>query len=103
MVPKVRRGVGHPSSRARRTHAAIFTGKRDEQLVGASDAAKAGEAVAQQAGADISGLRIEDVPHSHAAAARGVELIRGGEGALLIRVAPKDQASYLGVDIHAPQ
>lgn len=32
------------------------------------------DAVARQAGLDLSGLAIEDVPHSHAAAARAVEL-----------------------------
>ena len=32
------------------------------------------EAVARQAGLDLTGLPIEDVPHSHAAAARAVEL-----------------------------
>ena len=32
------------------------------------------EAVAQKAGLNIAGLAIDDVPHSHAAAARGVEL-----------------------------
>ena len=36
------------------------------------------EAAAAAAGADLSGLPIEDVPHSHAAAARAVELAREG-------------------------
>ncbi|MDE2401823.1 MAG: bifunctional enoyl-CoA hydratase/phosphate acetyltransferase [Burkholderiales bacterium] len=36
------------------------------------------EAMALQAGLDISGIRIEDVPHSHAAAARAVELATQG-------------------------
>jgi phosphate acetyltransferase len=70
----------------------------ETSLTGAVDAAKLGlivpilvgprrkiEAVASQAGLDISTFRIEDVPHSHAAAARGVELIRAGEGALLMK------------------
>lgn len=43
------------------------------------------EAVAASAGADIARFRLEDVPHSHAAAARGVELIRAGEAALLMK------------------
>jgi phosphate acetyltransferase len=34
---------------------------------------------------DISGLRIEPVPHSHAAAARAVELVRCGEARLLMK------------------
>ncbi|WP_257387698.1 bifunctional enoyl-CoA hydratase/phosphate acetyltransferase, partial [Tahibacter caeni] len=36
------------------------------------------DAVAAQAGLDLSGLRIEDVPHSHAAAAHAAELARTG-------------------------
>ena len=38
------------------------------------------EAVASQAGLELAGLAIEDVPHSHAAAARATEL--GGQGAV---------------------
>ena len=34
--------------------------------------------VARQAGLDLAGIAIEDVPHSHAAAARAVELAAGG-------------------------
>lgn len=34
--------------------------------------------VAQQAGLDLSGVTIEDVPHSHAAADRAVQLVTGG-------------------------
>jgi phosphotransacetylase/acyl dehydratase len=42
------------------------------------------EAVAQESGLTIGGLRIEDVPHSHAAAARGVELaVKGDVEALM--------------------
>ena len=36
------------------------------------------DAVAEEAGLDLSGLVIEDVPHSHAAAARAAELARDG-------------------------
>ncbi|HVH34816.1 MAG TPA: bifunctional enoyl-CoA hydratase/phosphate acetyltransferase [Tahibacter sp.] len=36
------------------------------------------DAVAAQAGLDLTGLRIEDVPHSHAAAAHAAELARNG-------------------------
>ena len=66
-------------------------------LSGAVDAAAAGliepvligprariEAVAKEAGLELSGVHIEDVPHSHAAAARGAELARlGGVDALM--------------------
>lgn len=37
------------------------------------------EAAATAAGLDIDGLEVEDVPHSHAAAARAAELAAGGE------------------------
>jgi phosphotransacetylase/acyl dehydratase len=42
-------------------------------------------AAAVTAGVDISRYRIVDVPHSHAAAARAVELVRAGEAALLMK------------------
>lgn len=40
---------------------------------------------AEAAGLDISGLRIEPAPHSHAAAARAVALVRAGEAQLLMK------------------
>lgn len=43
------------------------------------------EAVAAEAGLDLSGLAIEDVPHSHAAAARAAELARDGEVEALMK------------------
>jgi phosphate acetyltransferase len=42
-------------------------------------------AAAQAAGVDISGLRLEPTPHSHAAAARAVALVRSGEAQLLMK------------------
>ena len=42
-------------------------------------------ATAQAAGADISPFRLESTPHSHAAAARGVSLVRAGEAQLLMK------------------
>lgn len=71
----------------------------DEVSLGAAiDAARAGlivpilvgptvkiRATAQQAGLDISGYRIVDTPHSHAAAARAVALVRNGEAKLLMK------------------
>ncbi|WP_017461020.1 bifunctional enoyl-CoA hydratase/phosphate acetyltransferase [Dyella ginsengisoli] len=64
----------------------------ESSLGGAVDAWRAGliepvlvaprarlEAVAAQAGFDLTGIAIEDVPHSHAAAARAVELAAAGE------------------------
>lgn len=43
------------------------------------------EAVATEAGLDLAGWRIEDVPHSHAAAARAVELAGSGEVEALMK------------------
>jgi phosphotransacetylase len=67
-------------------------------LEGAVDAARAGliqpilvgpeakiRAAAEAAGLDISGYRLEPAPHSHAAAARGVELVRLGDAAMLMK------------------
>jgi phosphotransacetylase len=67
-------------------------------LEGAVDAARAGliqpilvgpeariRAAAEMAGLDISGYRLEPAPHSHAAAARGVELVRSGDAAMLMK------------------
>jgi phosphotransacetylase/acyl dehydratase len=42
-------------------------------------------AAAVQAGIDISPFRLVDVPHSDAAAARGVQLVRAGEAAMLMK------------------
>jgi phosphate acetyltransferase len=43
------------------------------------------EAAAASAGADISAFTLVDVPHSHAAAARAVELVRAGDARLLMK------------------
>jgi phosphotransacetylase/acyl dehydratase len=40
---------------------------------------------AREAGADISALPIVDVPHSHAAADKGVEMVRAGQARLLMK------------------
>jgi len=42
-------------------------------------------AVAEQYGLDISGCRVVDTPHSHAAAARAVEIVRAGEAETLMK------------------
>ena len=41
--------------------------------------------VADEAGLDIAGLSIEDTPHSHASAARAVELVHEGRAAVLMK------------------
>ncbi|KAF1712597.1 enoyl-CoA hydratase [Pseudoxanthomonas kalamensis DSM 18571] len=43
------------------------------------------EAVAAETGLDLDGLEIEDVPHSHAAAARAAELAAGGQVEALMK------------------
>ncbi len=70
----------------------------ETSLRGALEAAEAGliqpmlvgpeakiRATAANCGIDISALPIVDAPHSHAAAARAVELIREGKGELLMK------------------
>ncbi len=67
-------------------------------LQGAVDAARQGlivpilvgpeakiRAAAEAARLDISDFRLESTPHSHAAAARGVALVRSGEAAMLMK------------------
>jgi phosphate acetyltransferase len=67
-------------------------------LAGAIDAAAKGlitpiligpaakiDEVAQKAGIDLGKARVIDVPHSHAAAAKGVELVRQGQAELLMK------------------
>jgi phosphate acetyltransferase len=41
--------------------------------------------VAKEAGLALDGVRIVDVPHSHAAAAKAVELVRAGEAEVLMK------------------
>ncbi len=41
--------------------------------------------LAEQQGFDLTGIRLEDVPHSHAAAFRAVELVRLGQAAALMK------------------
>ena len=70
----------------------------ESSLRGAVDAAKLGliapilvgpkariEAVAREHGIDIAGLPIVDVPHSHAAAGKAVELVREGKAEALMK------------------
>lgn len=67
-------------------------------LKGALDAAAAGlirplivapeakvRSVAAEAGLDVSGIEIENVRHSHAAAARAAEMVREGRGDMLMK------------------
>jgi phosphate acetyltransferase len=70
----------------------------ESSLTGAVDAAKLGlirpilvgpklkiQATAQKAKLDIAGFEIVDAPHSHAAAAKAVELVRAGKAEALMK------------------
>lgn len=69
-----------------------------EAITATADAAQAGflqpilvgpqakiHAAADEAGVDISGWRIVDTPHSHAAADQAVALVRSGDAAMLVK------------------
>ena len=83
-IPEIKVGVVHPCSPVALTAAleARDAGIIDPVLIGPR--AKI-EEVAKAAGVDLSGVKIEDVPHSHAAAARGVEMAAKGEVAALMK------------------
>jgi phosphate acetyltransferase len=83
-VPSVTTVVAHPCD--------------ETSLRGATEAAEAGlitpilvgpvakvKSVAHTYGLDISRFELVDAPHSHAAAAKAVELVREGKGALLMK------------------
>jgi hypothetical protein len=83
-LPPVRSAVVHPCDAhslqgAIEAHAA---GLIDPVLVGPEAKIRR---VAKENGIDISSLAIVDAPHSHAAAARAVELVRAGEVAALMK------------------
>ena len=80
----VRAAIVHPCD-ALSIRAALDV--RDEGLVQPVLVAPRGrlEAAAAEAGVDISGLPVEDVPHSHAAAMRAAELARDGEVEIMIK------------------
>jgi phosphotransacetylase len=83
-LPPVATAVAHPCEQSALAGAveAGALGLITPILVG--PAAKIHE-IAQQGGIDLAGVRIVDVPHSHAAAARAVELVRTGEAELLMK------------------
>jgi len=83
-LPPVSVAVAHPCDES--SLAAALQAKREGLiepiLVGPVARLRA---VAEQAGLDLAGVRIDDVPHSHAAAFRAVELVRLGEAAALMK------------------
>jgi phosphate acetyltransferase/phosphate butyryltransferase len=99
-LPQAWLGAGNPGAQRLLDHVrplgairmAVVHPCNDVSLSAALDARAAGliepvlvgpreriEAVARDSGLDLSDLRIEDVPHSHAAAARAAELALAGE------------------------
>jgi phosphate acetyltransferase len=83
-VPKLKVAVAHPCDPASlgAVLEAVALGLIEPILCGPK--AKI-EAVGEALGKDISGLRIVDVPHSHAAAAAAVDLVKAGEAEALMK------------------
>jgi phosphotransacetylase len=84
MLPAVPTAVAHPCERSALTGAleAKEKGLITPILVG--PAGKIGE-LARSAGFDLGGTEIVDAPHSHASAAKAVELVREGRAELLMK------------------
>ena len=83
-LPRIRMGVVHPCSRE------ALEGALEADRLGLVQALLIGpeariRALADECGLDLTGLRIVDVPHSHAAADRAVELARAGEVEALMK------------------
>ncbi|MDB5842933.1 MAG: Phosphate butyryltransferase [Polaromonas sp.] len=83
-LPRIRMGVVHPCSRE------ALEGALDADRLGLIQAILVGpeariRALAGECGLDLAGFSIVDVPHSHAAAARAVELARAGEVEALMK------------------
>ena len=77
-LPRIRMGVVHPCSRE------ALEGALDADRLGLIQALLIGpesriRSLAEECQLDLSGFSIIDVPHSHAAAAKAVELARAGE------------------------
>lgn len=83
-LPRIRMGVVHPCSRE------ALEGALDADRLGLIQAILIGpeariRSLAEECRLDLSGFSIIDVPHSHAAAARAVELARAGEVEALMK------------------
>jgi phosphate acetyltransferase len=83
-LPPVLTAVAHPADAAAlgAVIEATTEGLITPILVGPAEKI---QAAAVAIGADITGFRIEPVPHSHAAAARAVALVRSGKAQLLMK------------------
>jgi phosphotransacetylase len=79
-----------PTAVAHPCEASALEGALDAKRLGLIDPILVGPAakiasVAKQAGLDLSGEKIVDVPHSHAAAEKAVALVRSGEAEVLMK------------------
>ena len=83
-LPAITTAVAHPCDAAAvaAVVAAQHQGLITPILVGPRSKIRA---AAEAAGLEISSIRIEDTPHSHAAAERAVSLVRSGEAQLLMK------------------
>lgn len=83
-VAPIRTAVAHPCDAASLAGAmqAAALGLIEPILVGPSARIRAAAAAA---GVDIAAFRLVDTPHSHAAAAQAVRLVREGEAAMLMK------------------
>jgi phosphotransacetylase len=83
-LPPVPTAVAHPCE-ASALAGAVEAGKRGlivPLLVGPAASIKQ---TASEAGVDLRGIEVVDVPHSHAAAAKAVELVREGRAEILMK------------------
>jgi phosphotransacetylase len=76
--------VAHPCEQTALSGAIEAAEKKLIRPILVGPAKKIGE-VAKAHGIDISGFPLVDVPHSHASAAKAVELVRNGEAELLMK------------------
>jgi phosphate acetyltransferase len=83
-LPAVSAAVAHPCDESSLTGAveAAQAGLIKPILVGPEEKIRA---TAAKAGLSIAGIEIVDVPHSHAAAAKAVELVRAGRAEVLMK------------------
>ena len=98
-LPRVKMGVVHPCSRE------ALEGALDADRLGLIQAVLIGPAprirsLAGECGFDLTGFSIVDVPHSHAAAARAVEMARAGEVEALMKGSLHSD-ELLGAVVHA--
>jgi len=83
-LPPILTAVAHPCEKTALTGAIEAAQKRLIMPILVGPAGKI-EAIAKQSGVDIGAAEIVDAPHSHASAAKAVELVRAGRAELLMK------------------